>query len=120
MEQLSVADWLKQKCQEEHLSLRKLAARVGVSHVTITEAVNGNRVSADTIKKLASAFSGNGDHQKLALEDKLLSLAGYRSHRVDDPSEPVAKLLDKISGFDETQLELMAHFADFLLKKGGM
>ncbi|MBA7577743.1 hypothetical protein ES708_19596 [subsurface metagenome] len=118
MEQPSVADWLKQKCQEEHLSLRKLAVKVGVSHVTITEAVNGSRVSADTIKKLARAFSGNGDHQKLALEDKLLALAGYRSHRVDDPNEAVGKLIDKISGFDEAQLELMAHFADFLLKGG--
>ncbi|GAJ17992.1 unnamed protein product, partial [marine sediment metagenome] len=42
---------------------------------SITNAANGGGVSVNTIKKLARAFSGNGDHQRLALEDKLLALA---------------------------------------------
>lgn len=116
----SLSQWLKERCREEHLSLRKLAARVGVSHVTITDAANGGRISVDTIKKLARAFSGDGDHQKLALEDKLLAFAGYRSKRPEDLTVPLAQLLDKVDKLNEAQVEMMGQFADFLRGRQGI
>jgi len=115
----SLSQWLKERCQEEHLSLRKLAVRVGVSNVTITNAANGGGVSAGTIKKLASAFSDDG-HYRRALEDKLLALAGYRTPCPEqDPSESLARLMDKMSQLNEAQVEMMSQFADFLRERQG-
>ena len=34
-EQGNLSQWLKERCQREHLSLRQAAARAGVSHATI-------------------------------------------------------------------------------------
>jgi len=86
-----------------------------LSHSTLADIINGGRASAETIKKLELAF-GDGHHNRLALEDKLLILAGHRSQRPegDSFSEPLAQLLDKISQFDEEKLKLMQHFADFI------
>ena len=112
--------WLEKKCQEEHLSYRKVGEKAGVSHATIADIIKGNRPSAATVKKLAEAFSGDGGHQRVALEDFLLSLCGYRSEGEEgEISEPLARLMDKLSGFSETQLEIMERFADFVTKIGG-
>ena len=111
----TLANWLKDRCQQEHLSLRKASAMTDLSHSTLADIINGGRASAETIKKLALAF-GDGNNNRLALEDKLLILAGHRSQRPegDSFSEPLAQLLDKISQFDEEKLKLMQHFADFI------
>jgi len=109
--------WLRQKCSEEGLSIRKLAAKAGLSHVTIVEIKNGSRPSAETIKKLAAAFSNNGANQRVALEDYLLSICGYRSERMDgELSESQARLLDKVSQFSQTQFRLVEEFADYVAK----
>ncbi|MDD5493047.1 MAG: hypothetical protein PHV60_10285, partial [bacterium] len=57
--------------------------------------------------------------EKLALEDSLLILAGYRTQRPDgqDISQPLARLLDKVAHFDEDKLKLMADFAEYLARK---
>ena len=112
----SVASWLAERCQKEGLSLRQAAAKTGLSHATISDIIKGNCPSPESIKKLAGAFSGNGDHHRLALEDKLLVLAGYRSERPKEKeiSEPMGRLLDKLSHFDEAQLKIMGRFADFI------
>ena len=108
--------WLEEKCQKEGLSLRQAAQKTGLSHTTIADIIKGKKPAPETIKNLASAFGGNGDHQRQALEDKLLTLAGYRSERPpeDEPSEPMARLLDALSQFDEPQLKIMSRFADFI------
>jgi len=52
----------------------------------------------------------------LALEDKLLVLSGHRSERSEgeELSEPVARLLDRMSQFSEPQLRIMERFAEFI------
>lgn len=115
----SLGYWLRERCQAEGLSLRKAAARVGVSHATISDIISGGRPSATTVVKLAKAFSGNGQHQKAALEDFLLSLCGYRSDRTEGRlREPLSRLMDKLGHFSDAQLEIMEHFADFVTKLG--
>ena len=112
--------WLEERCQTEHLSLRQAGAKAGLSHATIADIINGARPSADTIKKLAGAFGGNGQLQRIAVEDELLVLSGYRSERPDgEMSEPVARLLDKLTHFSEAQLKVMEHFADFISSEKG-
>ena len=111
-----LGQWLKERCEKEGLSLRQMAAKTGLSHGTIGDVIKGVQPSAQTICKLAKAFSRDGTHQRLALEDKLLVLAGYRTQRSDEEevSEPAARLIDSLSKFNELQLKIMARFADFL------
>lgn len=117
---LTVGKWLEERCKEEHLSLRQAAAKADLSHATIADIIKGSQPSAETIRKLAIAFGGDGHHQKAVLEDLLLTLSGYRSNRKEeDLSEPLARLMDKISGFSDEQLKIMEHFADFITEKGG-
>ena len=117
MEQPAVGlgKWLKQICQKEHLSLRQAAAKTGLSHATIREIMNGGSASPQSIRKLAKAFGGDG-RARFALEDKLLVLAGYRTHRpeAEELTEPMARLLDKLNSFSEPQLKMVGRFADFL------
>ena len=118
MEQSAIGglgQWLDERCKKEGLSLRQAAAKAGLSHATIGDIIKGSRASAETIKKLARAFGGDG-HRGLALEDKLFTLSGYRSERPesDQISEPMARLLDKLSQFSEPQLKIMGRFADFI------
>ena len=114
MEKVSLSKWLEEICQRERLSLRQAATKTGLSHATIHDIINGRGATPDTIKKLAAAF-GNGDNQRLALEDKLLVLAGSRSPRSDgEISEPMARLLDQMRQFGEPELKLMTRFAEFL------
>lgn len=99
------------------MSYRQAAARAGLSHATIAIAINGARPAAETIKKLSAAFGGNGQHQRVALEDYLLTLCGYRSELPEIKlSEPLARLVDKLSHYNEAQLQLMDQFADYIAK----
>jgi len=108
--------WLKAKCDEEGLSLRQVANKTGLSHQTIAGLIEGKKALPQTIKKLADAFGGN-HHQLIALEDKLLSLAGYRSERPEEAlSEPLARILDKLNALDVAQLGIVEQFADFILR----
>jgi transcriptional regulator with XRE-family HTH domain len=101
------------------LSYRQAAARAGLSHSTIYDIINGARPSADTIKKLAAAFSNDGYHYKRALEIALLYRCGYLLAEPEITlSEPVARLVDKIGPFTTDQLELMVQFADYIAKVG--
>jgi len=123
IENRGLGSWLVERCQKEGLSLRQAAAKTGLSHATIDDIRKGSRASAETIGKLAQAFGGDG-REMLALEDKLLILSGYRSERPEgeDLSEPVARLLDRLSQFSKPQLRIMEHFAEFLAEipvKGG-
>jgi len=111
--------WLGERCKEEGLSYRKVAARAGVSHATIAAIKNGNRPSATTVVKLAAAFGGNGQHQRMALEDILLGLCGYKSKKGEvDVSEPLGRLMDKVSHFNESQTKVIEQFVDFVAKVG--
>lgn len=114
-----VGQWLKEVCEKEGLSLRQAAARSGVSHATIAKAIRSNSTSPETIRKLAHAFGGDGE-AGLALEDKLLILAGHRTnHPEEELSEPMARLLDKLHHFNESQLKVIGRFADFLSEMEG-
>jgi len=112
---MGLGKWLKQTCQKEHLSLRQAATKTGLSHATIREIMNGGSASPQSIMKLARAFGGDG-RARLALEDRLLVLAGYRTHRPEakELTEPMARLLDKLSHFSEPQLKIVGRFAEFL------
>ena len=115
-EQTGLSRWLKDRCQKEGLSTRQAAARAGLSHATISDIINGASLpSPETIKRLAKAFGEDGN-ERLALEDSLLILAGYRTQRPDgqDISQPLARLMDKVADFSEPQLKLMARFAEYL------
>ena len=103
------------------MSLRQAAQKTGLSHATISDVTKGNKPSPETIKRLAQAFSNNGFNERLALEDKLLVLAGYRTPRPKEEtlSGPLARLLDKLIPFNEPQLESVGHFIDFISKMGG-
>lgn len=116
MEQVErLGQWLEVRCRKEGLSLRQAATKTGLSHTTVADIIKGDsHLSAETIRKLARAFGGDG-HQGLALEDRLLILAGYRSERPEEKlNESLARLLDRIKGFSEPKLKLMESFADFL------
>ena len=113
-----ISQWLEEKCRKEHLSLRQAAAKTGLSHSTIGDIINGVQPSPETIRKLAQAFGGKGNLQRLALEDKLLVLAGYRSERPkgEELSESMAELMDKVGEFSEPRIKVMLRFADFLFE----
>ena len=113
--QNGLGSWLHQRCQEERLSLRQTAAKTGLSHTTIESIIKGASPSPQAIRKLAQPFS-RGENERLALEDHLLTLAGYRTQRVGEISLPMARLLDVIAPFREKQIKLMLDFADFLIE----
>ncbi|GAJ13351.1 unnamed protein product [marine sediment metagenome] len=119
MEKQGVSQWLKERCHREHLSLRQAAANTGLSHATIGDIIKGGHPSAETIRKLAQGFGGNGE-RGLALEDRLLVLAGYRTERPREKlSEPLAQLMDKAKGLNEPQVKMMTQFVDFLIEIEG-
>ena len=72
-----LSQWLEARCRTEHLSLRQAAARTGLSHSTIADIRKGGRPVPETIRKLAQGFGGDGTAERLALEARLLVLAGY-------------------------------------------
>jgi len=111
--QNGLGSWLHERCHEEKLSLRQASAKTGLSHSTIEKIIKGASPSAQAINKLAQAFS-RGENERLALEDHLLTLAGYRTQRVDEISLPMARILDVVAPFSERQIKLVADFADFL------
>lgn len=109
-----VGQWLKDRCQKKGWSLREAAANTGLSHVTIADIMKGVHPSAESIRKLSVAFGGDG-LRKLALEDELLTLAGYRTKRTEgELSESVGRLMDSLSKLNESQIKIIGRFADFL------
>jgi len=118
-EQGKLSQWLQESCKDEHLSLRQAGAKTGLSGATIGDIIRGSRPLPETIRKLARAFGGNGANARLALEDKLLTLAGCRTERLgEELSEVPAQLMDKVKQLNESQLKMMVHFADFLVEIG--
>ena len=110
----SLGEWLQAKRDQEGLSLRQMATKVGVSHQTIVDLMDGGKALPTTLKKLIIAFGGN-HHQKVALEDKLLFLAGYRTEpREGALSESLARLLDKLNELDVDELGIVEQFTDFV------
>lgn len=107
-----LAGWLRERCQNEHLSLRQVGDKAGLSHSTVHTIIKGGHASAETVTKLAHAFGGDGN-QKIALEDELLTLAGYRT-RQEHISQPLAELLDIVNHFSPSQLKVVSAFATYL------
>ncbi|MBA7716538.1 hypothetical protein ES703_125611 [subsurface metagenome] len=110
-----IGEWLDEQCNRQGLSLRQAADKTGLSHATIRGIRNNGSASPLSIKKLAEAFGGD-NNERLTLEDELLALAGYRTRRAQgaEPSQPLARLMDLVGGFSESQLKLMSRFAEFL------
>ena len=109
-----ISQWLDRECQRKRLSLREAGELTGLSHSTIQAIIKGGNASAETVRRLAHAFSGNGN-KGLNLEDYLMVLAGHRTKREEGGlSQPVARLVDKLSQFSEPQLKLVEHFAEYL------
>lgn len=65
MEQWTTAlgQWLKERCQKEHLSLRQAAAKTGLSQSTLAGIIKGSAPSPQTVRKLARGFSGGGNER---------------------------------------------------------
>lgn len=105
--QSEIGQWLEARCRNEHLSLRKAAARADVSHTTIADIMDGRRPSAVTIKKLARTFAGNGQHQRAALEDELLALAGYRSAQSESADLRYLKVISLLSPKNQHVIEAL-------------
>jgi len=113
-ERTPLAQWLEQRCQDERLSYRQAAKKVGVSHATIGDIRKGARPSATIIVKLAEAFGNGSKNQREVLEDHLLDICGYRSERTDPAiSEPMARLLDRLSLLNDDQLKAVENIIDF-------
>ncbi len=117
--QSGLGRWLKERCQQERLSLRQTAARTGLSHGTVEGIIKGASPSPQTMMKLVHAFA-RSENERLALEDHLLMLAGYRTQRasVKELPELVARLLDLVARFNDKKLKLMVDFAEFLTELG--
>lgn len=105
--------WLKERCQEEHLSLRRAGDKTGLSHSTIQAIINGGRASPETIDRLAHGFGGNHT-ETTALGDELFILAGYRTKSELEVSQPLARLIDIMKDFSQPQLKVMSAFATYL------
>ena len=113
-EQGKLGQWLEERCKKENLSLRRAATRSGLSHATIAHIANGARPSGETVRKLARAFA-DGPNARLALEDKLLTLAGYRTERPrEELNDLLAQLIDKVKDVNESQIKII----DLLKKRG--
>ena len=115
--------WVRERRVKEGLSLRKAAARVGLSHGTIADMEKGVTPSQASIKKVAQGFSRD-ENERLALEDSLLILAGYRTPRSDgqDVTPAMGRLLDVTRDFEESDLNIMTEFAEWLagvIKRNG-
>ncbi len=110
----SLAQWLKERCKKEGLSLREAARKAGLSHATIAGIVRGRRASPKTIRQLAAVFAPYGINQRLALEDHLLILAGCRTPREGERTEAWGQLLDTLLLLNERQIEWVERFAHFL------
>ena len=111
-----LGQWLRERCEADGLSLRDAAARVGVNHGTIAKIMDGASPSPQTFRRLVRAFAFE-DTERLALEDRLLVLAGYRTPRPDEKGRGLlAVLIDKVSSFDEPRLRRMIAFADSLTR----
>ncbi|GAI32709.1 unnamed protein product [marine sediment metagenome] len=114
----SVGQWLRERCQEEHLTSRQAAARTDLSHATIRDTINGTRPDPQTIRKLALGFA-NGTAERLALEDELLVRAGHRTPRPEEEfNEPLTQLIDAVAGFDKPRLKLMQDVASLIVEIG--
>jgi len=111
-DQTDLGSWLKERCKNEHLSLRQVGKRASLSHSTIRTIIKGGHASAETVTKLAHAFSGDGN-RKTALEDELFVLAGYRTKQ-EQISQPLAELLDIVNHFSTSQLKVVSAFATYL------
>jgi len=118
---VTFSEWLTVRMGKEKLSLREAAEMAGVSHSTIAGLLKGVSPTPETIKKLAKAFSNDGEKSWMAMEDELLVMAGYRTKRDDEGemSTSLARLMDEVAGFSEPQLRLMAEFAKFLKSNEG-
>jgi len=109
-----IAQWLRERCRRERLSLRQVADRSGLSHATVAQVMKTGAASPATVRKLVQAFYGDGK-QGMVVEDELLVAAGHRTPRPNgEMSEAMAWLLDKLSHFSEPQLRLVGQFADFI------
>ncbi|MBA7647850.1 hypothetical protein ES703_55629 [subsurface metagenome] len=104
-----LSHWLKERMETENLSLRKAALLTELSHGTLADIQRGVSPTAETVRKLAQGFGGGS-----ALQDHLLSLAGYRAPGADEPSGALAELIDQVRQFDDRQLRMMTQFAKFL------
>jgi len=110
-----LGDWMKETCKKQGLSLRQVAARTNLSHGTIADIIKGAHPSPKTIRKLAECFAGQG-YERLALEDELLVLSGYRTRRPEGQnlSPSLARLMDAASQLSGPQFRLMMRFAELL------
>ncbi|MBA7581120.1 hypothetical protein ES708_23020 [subsurface metagenome] len=105
--------WLRKACKGKNLSLRQAGKMIGISHTTIALILHDRPVHPLTIRKLAKTFS-NGKYHRAALEDELLTLAGYRSKPPPEVNETIARLIDGVRDFSPEEIKMLTRFADYL------
>lgn len=111
---MNAGEWLEAQCRKERLSLRQVGNMTGLSHTTIRDIMKGGRPSPQTVTKLARAFGGDGENQRVVLEDELLFLAGWRTRRQPEVAQPLAQLMDIAKDFSGPQLRVLSAFAAYL------
>lgn len=99
-----LAQWLENKLNQEHLSLRQASFRVGLSHATLADILHGSHPLPGTLKKLAKAFGGPC---RLALEDHLFALTGYRSDRMTEAGPYFLEIIPLLSAEHQHVVEVL-------------
>jgi len=99
-----LAQWLESKLNQEHLSLRQAAMKTGLSHATLADIINGSHPLPETLKKLAKAFGGPC---RLALEDHLFALTGYRRERLGEEQPYFLKTIPLLSVEHQQVVEVL-------------
>jgi len=107
--------WLRKACKGKNLSLREAGKMIGISHSTIALILHDRPVHPLTIRKLAKTF-GNGLYHRRALEDKLLTLAGYRSNPAPEVNETIGRLIDSVRDFSPEEMKMLTRFADYMVE----
>ncbi|MBA7528823.1 hypothetical protein ES705_21013 [subsurface metagenome] len=107
--------WLRKACKGKNLSLREAGKMIGISHTTIALILQDKPVHPLTIRKMAKTFS-NGQYHRRALEDELLTLAGYRSNSPPKINETIGRLIDSVRDFSPEELKMLTRFADYLVE----
>lgn len=117
-----LASWVSRRCQQEGLSLRQASLKAGLCHATVAAIVRGGRPSPETIRRLVHFFSqdGAGSAEIVALEDHILTLAGYRLALPEaTKSETLRRIEAKLTGCEEPKLALIEQFIEYLNSLGG-
>ncbi len=92
--EITLGGWVKSQRAAQKLSLRKLAALAGISHVSIDKVEKGGSMHDDTLKMVAYALAGEGatETEKAAkFQEARLARAGMAPQISDAEAQELLK-----------------------------